>query len=77
MAGETGIKARDVQKKGIKSATKDYVTERVDFKEVDGIFDDIIDEELNSVFYSLINLSMVCVMAVSAYLWLKLSKVGV
>ena len=54
--------------------TSRYVIDRVDFKEVDVLLDDIIDEELNSVLWSLTNLSMLAVMAASAYLWFKLNK---
>lgn len=55
--------------------TKKYVRERVSFTAVDDIMDDIIDEKLHSVLFSITNLSMVFVMAVSAYLWFKLNKV--
>ena len=42
--------------------------------EVDEIFDDIVAEELNSVVFSMFNISMMCVMGVSGYLWFKLNK---
>lgn len=41
---------------------------------MDDIFDDIVAEEIESIFFSLFNASMVCVMCVSAYLWFKLDK---
>ena len=53
----------------------DYVKKQIDFRDVDAIFDDIVDEQLNQgIFFSLINLSMICVMGVSGYLWFKLNK---
>ena len=44
----------------------------MDFREIDKILDDIVDEALNSVFFSTVNLAMVVVMAVCAFLWFKL-----
>ena len=42
---------------------------------MDNIFDDIVDEQLQQgLVFSLINASMVLVMAISGYLWWKLNK---
>ena len=52
------------------------IKKSVDFREVDAIFDDIVDEQLESgTLLSMINGAMVCVICVSAYLWLQLNKV--
>lgn len=69
-----GVRDQEIKKKGVKKATKDYVRARVNYSEVDAIFDDIIDEQLNGVVFSMVNLSMLCVMALSVYLWLKLKR---
>ena len=63
------IKTADREKK------LEYIKQTIDFREVDDIFDDIVDEQLNQgLVFSLINMSMVCVMAISGYLWWKLNK---
>ena len=46
-------------------------------REVDDIFADIIDEQLNSVVFSMFNFAMLCVIGVSGYLWFKLNKAEV
>ena len=52
-----------------------YIKNTIDFREVDDIFDNIVDEQLNQgLVFSLINMSMVCVMIISGYLWWKLNK---
>ena len=52
-----------------------YIKQTIDFREVDNIFDDIVDEQLKQgLVFSLINASMVLVMAISGYLWWKLNK---
>ena len=52
------------------------IKQKIDFSEVEDIFDDVIAEELKGgVVFSLVNLSMACVIAISGYLWYKLNKV--
>lgn len=52
-----------------------FIKETVDFREVDDIFDDIVDEQLTQgLVFSVVNGSMVLVMAISGYLWWKLNK---
>ena len=52
-----------------------YIKQTIDFREVDDIFDNIVDEQLNQgLVFSLINMSMVFVMVISGYLWWKLNK---
>jgi len=64
-----------VRRTNDRDAKVGLIKQKIDFSDVEDIFDDVIDEELKSgVFFSTINLSMVCVMGVSAYLWFKLDK---
>ena len=52
-----------------------YIKQTIDFREVDNIFDDIVDEQLQQgLVFSLVNSSMVLVMGISGYLWWKLNK---
>ena len=52
-----------------------YIKQTIDFRDVDNIFDDIVDEQLKQgLVFSLVNASMVLVMLISAYLWWKLNK---
>lgn len=52
-----------------------YIKQTIDFREVDNIFDDIVDEQLQQgLVFSLVNASMVLVMGISGYLWWKLNK---
>ena len=52
-----------------------YIKQTIDFREVDSIFDDIVDEQLQQgLVFSLVNASMVLVMGISGYLWWKLNK---
>ena len=54
-----------------------HIKSMVDYSDIDGIFGSMIDEELSSgIFFSTINLSMMIVIAASAYLWFKLNKTG-
>ena len=49
----------------------------VNYSDVDDLFATIIDEQLSGgIFFSTINLTMMIVIAASAYLWFKLNKQG-
>ena len=48
------------------------VRSRINFTPVDDIFDDLWAEDIGGMFFSLVNLTMVGVILVSGYLWLKL-----
>lgn len=63
---------KDAVKKPTKEERSESIKRKVDFREIDKILDDIVDEALNSVFFSTVNLAMVVVMAVCAFLWFKL-----
>ena len=52
-----------------------YIKQTIDFRDVDDIFDDIVDEQLTQgLVFSVVNGSMVMVMVISGYLWWKLNK---
>lgn len=53
----------------------ELIKSKIDFRDVEDIFDDVIDDELKTgVVFSVVNGSMLCVIIISAYLWFKLNK---
>ena len=50
------------------------INSRIDFGPVDEIFDGLWEEDIGGKFFSIVNLTMVGVIAVSGYLWFKLDK---
>ena len=48
------------------------VQQRIDFTPVEEIFDDLWAEDIGSMFFSVVNLTMVGVILVSGFLWFKL-----
>jgi len=64
-----------VRKANDRKAKTELIKSKIDYRDVERIFDDVIDEELKSgVVMSLVNFSMLCVIVVSGYLWFKLNK---
>ena len=67
---------KTVRRANDRDAKLELIKQKIDFRDVEDIFDDVIAEELKGgVVLSLVNFSMVCVIAVSGYLWFKLNKV--
>ena len=50
------------------------VIDRIDFRPVQEIFDDLWDEDIGGMFFSVVNLTMVGVILVSGFLWFKLDN---
>ena len=64
-----------MRKANDRKAKTELIKSKIDYRDVERIFDDVIDEELKSgVVMSLVNFSMLCVIVVSGYLWFKLNK---
>ena len=50
------------------------IRQRIEFGPVDEIFDGLWAEDIGGMFLSVVNITMIGVIAVSAYLWFKLDK---
>ena len=48
------------------------VRDRIDFTTVEDIFDDLWAEDIGSMLFSVVNLTMVGVILISVFLWFKL-----
>ena len=53
---------------------KGDIKSRIDFTPIDEIFDGLWEDDIGGMFFSVVNLIMLCVIIVSGYLWFKLDK---
>ena len=67
----TKLKANEAVKGDFRKAD---INSRIDFRPVDEIFDGLWEDDIGSMFISVVNLIMLCVMIVSGYLWYRLDK---
>ena len=72
-------KKDDIQKiKANEQVKEDFrqsdIRSKIEFEPVDEIFDSLWAEDIGGMFFSLVNITMIGVIIVSAYLWFKLDK---